>query len=328
MSHEPSLALFALQALGVVLLAGALTLVLRRPRLSLDASLRGGTRHGKLYLVLVNRGGFAARGVRVEVRWVRPDGSASDAERRELGLLAPGEPLRLEVRALHALIERDPEGWSAIEAVARASNALPARARLELSARAATNAGAAGAEPPVRYASAATLPCPESSDGEHLFERRSVPNDGVTEHWHVCARCRHVKREPLSAEEEATQARVRRERVARERAKMEAEWARRKREEEPPRARSRASREEEARRAREGDTFPPEIAFYALELDPTSATWEDVLAAHRRLALLHHPDRRPGIDAATRAALERRMQEINAARDRLREHFGLRASLD
>lgn len=319
-----------LQAIVVLVLAAALTCFLRRPRLALEVSLRGGTRAGKLYVVLTNRGGFAARNARLTVAWRRSDGSVSKAEARGIGTLGSHDPVRLEVTRLHELIEGDAAGWSELVVEARALNALPARAVVEVAARAQ-----AERVEPVRYARASAVRCPDSPDGTHLFATQPFVNDGVTETWHVCRRCRHLEREPLSPEDQERQRRARRERLERERRRIEEEFARAEREEDPaPRARpgqktwKRFREEEEEKLARDVDTFPPELAFFVLELDPAKATWDDVVAAHRRLALAHHPDRQPGIDGETRFALERKMQEINGARDRLREHFGLRPAMD
>lgn len=329
---------FAAQVVIVLLLAGGITWLLRRPRLALDAALRGGTREGKLYVVVLNRGGFAARGTSVLVSWRRQDGERSRAERRELGILYPADPIRLEVTALQALVGDDASGWSEIVVEARATNAFPARSRIQVAQRDASASGGAASSAsgpePVRYVGARTPRCPDVPDGAHLFERRPYVNDGVTEHWHVCRRCRHVEREPLTPDEERVQRQRRRERLEAERRRIDAELDRARRAEEPrarPGGGGRTWRhigDEEDGRARDVDTFPPEVAFFVLELDPRAAGWDDVVAAHRRLALAHHPDRRAGADAATRAALVRKMQEINAARDRLREHFGLRAPVD
>lgn len=326
----PDALAWLLRILLVAALAVALTLFLRRPRLALDASLRGGTREGKLYVVLTNRGGFAARDVRVSVGWRKESGERSPVDSRALDALAPHDPARLEFASMQALLGGDARGWSAIVVEARAKNALPTRTTLPLAKKLGAREEAA---PTITYAPARMLPCPDDPQGRHLFERRPYENDGVTEQWNVCARCRHVEREPLTPEQEATQRRIRAARAAEERARMEREFAAREAEEEgarPTRERERARKREREHEglARDVDTFPPEVAFYVLGLDPQRATWDDVVAAHRRLALANHPDRQHARDPAARAFAEQAMQEANRARDRLREHFGLRSALE
>lgn len=56
---------------------------------------------------------------------------------------------------------------------------------------------------------------------------------------------------------------------------------------------------------------------------PTSATWEQITSAHRRLAKLHHPDRLLNADPEDRARSEQRMAEINIAYGELRKRRGM-----
>ena len=57
---------------------------------------------------------------------------------------------------------------------------------------------------------------------------------------------------------------------------------------------------------------PPSSPYEVLEIDD-SATWEEIVDAHRRLARRHHPDRLVGSGAAEIAAGEDRIRSINAA---------------
>jgi hypothetical protein len=278
------------------------------PRLDVELSLRGTTRSGTLYARVHNRGRPTARGVRVRVEWIGPGGQAREVATVELGDIEGGSASLATIRDPQREVADAPAGWSALRAEARARNAFPARASLGLAARPAAEDPAA----PVRYRRPEDLPCPDAADGRHRWRVDRVLNDGARESWHVCERCRLAWREPLSPVEEETQRRVRAERAERERRKLEEEW-------------ERAAAEPRPRRApppprEEADAMPAEVAFLILGLDPATATWDDVVRAHRRLALANHPDR--ARDAETRAANESRMAEINRARDRLRERLG------
>lgn len=313
----------ALEVLGVIVLAGGLTAILRRPRLRLEASLRGGTRDGTLYVVVTHARGWAAPRARLEVWWQR-NGERSEPLRQELGTLHVGDALRLEVDGLHRVLPPGEGSWDEIVVRLWAWNALPAWERLVLTKRSGSVSGtrAEGPSAPVRYARGRELPCPERPDGTHDFEERPYVNDGVTERWRVCRACRHVVREPLTPEQEETQRRARSARAQRLRRLMEEEFARLD-------AEAQAQRRQHARRApppSQGDEYPLELAFFVLELDATRATWADVSAAHRRLALAHHPDRHANASPDARAAAEQKMQEINRARDRLREHYADKAA--
>lgn len=61
--------------------------------------------------------------------------------------------------------------------------------------------------------------------------------------------------------------------------------------------------------------------YAVLEVSP-EATWDDIVAAHRRQARRHHPDRLAGESAATLAAAEDRIRDINAAYQQLRVRRG------
>ncbi|GEM_PF-5889309 len=280
----------------------------RRPRLDVELSLRGTTRGGTLYVRVHNRGRRAARGVRVRTEWVAGGDRALVQEALVEEIEGRGAAA-LPVRDLHRAIEGRSERWSALRVEARAANALPASRQLVLEARPVAQEPPAE---PVRYRSA-DAPCPGSPDGRHLYRTARFLNDGVMETWHVCERCRHLRRDPLTPAEEQAQARVRRARAERERQKLEEELDRLRHEEEarpPPRS-----------RALEGDTMPVAVAFWVLGLDE-SAGWEEVVQAHRRLARETHPDRGAADDPAARRQREERMADVNRARDVLREHLG------
>jgi len=68
-----------------------------------------------------------------------------------------------------------------------------------------------------------------------------------------------------------------------------------------------------------------QAAFSALGL-PTTATAEEVAAAHRELARVWHPDRFPN-DPRMKANAQTRLARINNARDILKTHFQLMARL-
>lgn len=66
-----------------------------------------------------------------------------------------------------------------------------------------------------------------------------------------------------------------------------------------------------------------EDAYKVLEIEPT-ATNDEVRAAYRRLALLHHPDRVASLGEDVRLAAEKKFQSINNAKDRIFKARGLR----
>ncbi|HEV3227702.1 MAG TPA: J domain-containing protein [Acidimicrobiales bacterium] len=55
---------------------------------------------------------------------------------------------------------------------------------------------------------------------------------------------------------------------------------------------------------------------------PPSASWEEISAAHRRLAKLHHPDRLVDANDEEREASDRRIRELNVAYMELRRRKG------
>jgi len=55
---------------------------------------------------------------------------------------------------------------------------------------------------------------------------------------------------------------------------------------------------------------------------PPSATWEEISAAHRRLAKLHHPDRLVLASAEERAIGDQRIRDLNVAYMELRRRKG------
>ena len=59
-----------------------------------------------------------------------------------------------------------------------------------------------------------------------------------------------------------------------------------------------------------------------LEVEPT-ATWDEIVAAHRHQARVHHPDRLFGQSAEEKAAAEERIRVINAAYQELRVRRGM-----
>lgn len=66
------------------------------------------------------------------------------------------------------------------------------------------------------------------------------------------------------------------------------------------------------------EVFVEEAAFRTLGLEPT-ATWEDVVLAHRRIAKRFHPDRLIHADDDVRAEGEEQMRAANAAYEELRK---------
>ena len=64
-------------------------------------------------------------------------------------------------------------------------------------------------------------------------------------------------------------------------------------------------------------------AYKVLEVEPT-ATDDEVRAAYRRLALKHHPDRVATLGEDIRHAAEEKLQQINAAKERIWKARGLK----
>lgn len=69
------------------------------------------------------------------------------------------------------------------------------------------------------------------------------------------------------------------------------------------------------------DLFDESDPYVVLALPP-SASWEDISAAHRRLAKLHHPDRLVNPTDEQREASDRRIRELNIAYMELRRRKG------
>ena len=59
-----------------------------------------------------------------------------------------------------------------------------------------------------------------------------------------------------------------------------------------------------------------------LRVDP-AATWDEIVAAHRREARVHHPDRLFGRSEAEKAQGEEHIRRINAAYQELRIRRGM-----
>ena len=62
--------------------------------------------------------------------------------------------------------------------------------------------------------------------------------------------------------------------------------------------------------------------YEVLEVEPT-ATWDEIIAAHRRQARVHHPDLLFGQSDEETAAAEGRIRVINAAYKELRVRRGM-----
>ena len=61
--------------------------------------------------------------------------------------------------------------------------------------------------------------------------------------------------------------------------------------------------------------------YAVLQVEP-SASWEEIVEAHRRLARRHHPDRLHGLPDAEVAIAEDRIREVNVAYQELRIRRG------
>lgn len=61
---------------------------------------------------------------------------------------------------------------------------------------------------------------------------------------------------------------------------------------------------------------------YAVLGVPSTATWDEIVEAHRALARLHHPDVLVHVDPERRAASEARMRDVNLAYAELRHRRG------
>ena len=73
--------------------------------------------------------------------------------------------------------------------------------------------------------------------------------------------------------------------------------------------------------ASEDSIFDESDPYVVLGLPP-SASWDEISAAHRRLAKLHHPDRQTNATEAERENSDRRIRELNIAYMELRRRKG------
>ena len=71
----------------------------------------------------------------------------------------------------------------------------------------------------------------------------------------------------------------------------------------------------------QGNIFDESDPYVVLGLPP-SASWEEISAAHRRLAKLHHPDRLVNASPEEREASDRRIRDLNVAYMELRRRKG------
>ncbi len=78
----------------------------------------------------------------------------------------------------------------------------------------------------------------------------------------------------------------------------------------------------EAERAAEQQAIDDQDPYKVLEVEPT-ATWEEIVAAHRHQARVHHPDRLFGQSEEEKAEGEERIRVINAAYQELRIRRGM-----
>jgi DnaJ-domain-containing protein 1 len=69
------------------------------------------------------------------------------------------------------------------------------------------------------------------------------------------------------------------------------------------------------------DLFDDSDPYVVLGLPPT-ASWEDISAAHRRLAKLHHPDRLLDASDEQRVESDQRIRDLNIAYMELRRRKG------
>lgn len=76
-----------------------------------------------------------------------------------------------------------------------------------------------------------------------------------------------------------------------------------------------------AERAREQQAIDDQDPYKVLQVDP-SATWEEIVEAHRHQARVHHPDRLFGQSEEEKAEGEERIRVINAAYQELRVRRG------
>ncbi len=77
-----------------------------------------------------------------------------------------------------------------------------------------------------------------------------------------------------------------------------------------------------AERALEQRAVDDQDPYKVLEIEPT-ATWDEIVAAHRHQARVHHPDRLFGQSEEEKAEGEDRIRVINAAYQELRVRRGM-----
>jgi hypothetical protein len=77
-----------------------------------------------------------------------------------------------------------------------------------------------------------------------------------------------------------------------------------------------------AEAAREQQAIDSKDPYAVLQVDPT-ATWDEIVAAHRHQARSHHPDQLFGRSEAEKAASEDRIRVVNAAYQELRVRRGM-----
>jgi len=77
-----------------------------------------------------------------------------------------------------------------------------------------------------------------------------------------------------------------------------------------------------AEAAREQQALDDQDPYKVLEVDPT-ATWDEIVAAHRHQARVHHPDRLFGQSEEEKQEGEDRIRVINAAYQELRVRRGM-----
>lgn len=81
------------------------------------------------------------------------------------------------------------------------------------------------------------------------------------------------------------------------------------------------SAEQEAKAAVEERAIDDQDPYEVLQVDP-SASWEEIVAAHRHQARAHHPDRLLGVPTEEQAEGEERIRVVNAAYQELKVRRG------
>lgn len=79
--------------------------------------------------------------------------------------------------------------------------------------------------------------------------------------------------------------------------------------------------EQQAQVTAEQQAIDDQNPYKVLQVDP-SASWEEIVAAHRHQARVHHPDRLFGVSPEEQAAGEERIRVINAAYQELQVRRG------